>query len=201
MFQNHNKENKKTFIIVSDEKENSFANYLIQLIGEKNDNNIELNIDAALYNTKTYRDNLGQIPSSQRVLFVGLNKFTKEQIGTIPDKYNKFGMHFGWLGKRAVLYVDDITNNISNITKIKRGYEDFLEYSLKNDIKHENIIDSFISIKKQLPTLALGFVGSVFGASKVVYDLNKIRVEIKNQKYQTLVKVFYKEGLKQFMEG
>ena len=65
MFQKHNEEPQKTLIIVCDEKENSFANYLIQLIGKKNDNNIDLNVNAALYNTKTYRDNLGQIPSSR----------------------------------------------------------------------------------------------------------------------------------------
>ena len=125
MFQKHNEEPQKTLIIVCDEKENSCANYLIQLIGDKNDNNIDLNVKAVLYNTKTYRDNLGQIPSSQRVLFIGVNKFTKEQVGTIPDKYNELDMHFGWLGKRAVLYVDDITDNISNITNIKKNYEKF----------------------------------------------------------------------------
>ena len=201
MFQKHNEEPQKTLIIVCDEKENSFANYLIQLIGKKNDNNIDLNVNAALYNTKTYRDNLGQIPSSQRVLFIGVNKFTEEQVETIPDKYNKLDMHFGWLGKRAVLYVDDITDNISNITNIKKNYEKFLEYSLKYDMKYENIIDSFVSIKKQLPTLAFAVVGTIFGASKVAYDLNKIRVGIKKQKYQTLIKIFYGEGLKNFMEG
>lgn len=201
MFQKHNEEQQKTLIIVCDEKENSCANYLIQLIGDKNDNNIDLNVKAVLYNTKTYRDNLGQIPSSQRVLFIGVNKFTKEQVGTIPDKYNELDMHFGWLGKRAVLYVDDITNNISNITNIKKNYEKFLEYSLKYDMKYENIIDSFVSIKKQLPTLAFNVFGTIFGASKVAYDLNKIRVGIKKQKYQTLIKIFYEEGLKKFMEG
>lgn len=201
MFQKHNEEPQKTLIIVCDEKENSCANYLIQLIGDKNDNNIDLNVKAVLYNTKTYRDNLGQIPSSQRVLFIGVNKFTKEQVGTIPDKYNELDMHFGWLGKRAVLYVDDITDNISNITNIKKNYEKFLEYSLKYDMKYENIIDSFLSIKKQLSTAAFYVVGTIFGASKVAYDLNKIRVGIKKQKYQTLIKIFYGEGLKNFMEG
>lgn len=201
MFQKHNEEPQKTLIIVCDEKENSCANYLIQLIGDKNDNNIDLNVKAVLYNTKTYRDNLGQIPSSQRVLFIGVNKFTKEQVGTIPDKYNELDMHFGWLGKRAVLYVDDITDNISNIINIKKNYEKFLEYSLKYDMKYENIINSFVSIKKQLSTVAFYVVGTIFGASKVAYDLNKIRIGIKKQKYQTLIKIFYEEGLKDFMEG
>lgn len=201
MFQKHNEEPQKTLIIVCEEKENSCANYLIQLIGDKNDNNIDLNVKAVLYNTKTYRDNLGQIPSSQRVLFIGVNKFTKEQVGTIPDKYNELDMHFGWLGKRAVLYVDDITDNISNIINIKKNYEKFLEYSLKYDMKYENIINSFVSIKKQLSTGAFYVVGTIFGASKVAYDLNKIRIGIKKQKYQTLIKIFYEEGLKDFMEG
>ena len=67
--------------------------------------------------------------------------------------------------------------------------------------KYENIIDSFLSIKKQLSTAAFYVVGTIFGASKVAYDLNKIRVGIKKQKYQTLIKIFYGEGLKNFMEG
>ncbi len=40
--------------------------------------------------------------------FIGQTSVAKEQSKTIPEAFNKLGMHYGWLGKRAVLYVDDI---------------------------------------------------------------------------------------------
>ena len=175
MFQKHNEEPQKTLIIVCDEKENSCANYLIQLIGDKNDNNIDLNVKAVLYNTKTYRDNLGQIPSSQRVLFIGVNKFTKEQVGTIPDKYNELDMHFGWLGKRAVLYVDDIT--VSGVNKPKEVF-----YLIRDEIFHNGyrISARKSGIKRNISAIEInGVIITRNGELRVPNRINKKLMENK----------------------
>ena len=153
---------------------------------------------------KEYRDNLAEISFMQKILFVGMNKYSKEQVDTIKEKYNKFGMHFGWLGTRAVLYVDDITDNIKDIKNFKSEYENFLKYSQKYDIEHKDILEPFIKENKKMFINAMTLLvpyGIVGRTTKIAYDLNKIRLEIKKQKYETLIKIFYIEGLKNFMEG
>ena len=64
-------------IIVADEKDMVYANYLIQLIGQKDDAGDSIvgieddSLSAAIYTPKIYKDNLSQIPSSQHILFIG----------------------------------------------------------------------------------------------------------------------------------
>lgn len=97
-------------IIVCDDKEIAYANYLIQLVGQKDDDGDTIigtaddTVSAAIYTTKFYMGNLPQIPSTQHILFIGQSNAGKEQRQTIQDRYTKLGMHYGWLGKRAVLW-------------------------------------------------------------------------------------------------
>lgn len=206
MFENQEKIANKSLIVVCDDKERAFVNYLTQLIGTKTID-LEGFAEGAIWNIKEYRDNLAEISFMQKILFVGMNKYSKEQVDTIKEKYNKFGMHFGWLGTRAVLYVDDITDNIDNIKAIKNfksEYENFLKYSQKYDIEHKDILEPFIKENKKMFINAMTLLvpyGIVGRTTKIAYDLNKIRLEIKKQKYETLIKIFYIEGLKNFMEG
>ena len=89
-------------IIVCDEKDMVYANYLIQLIGQKDDAGDSVvgiaddSVSAAIYTTKNYKDNLPQIPSTQHIIFVGRSSVAKEQSKTIADKFDKMGMHYGW---------------------------------------------------------------------------------------------------------
>lgn len=207
MFEKTNEKNiiwrKNSLIIVRDEKERVYANYLTQLIETKIINLENLN-GGGIWDIKTYRDNLSQLPSYQPILFLGMNKYSKEQMETIKEKYNKFGMHFGWLGKRAVLYVDDIINAFSDIINIKKEYNDFLNYSKENGIEHYDVLTPFIEANKSILINGLTLV-SIYApfvrGTKVAYDLNKIRNKMIEQKYKTLIEIFYKEGLNEFMEG
>ena len=203
MFENQEKIANKSLIVVCDDKERAFVNYLTQLIGTKTID-LEGFAEGAIWNIKEYRDNLAEISFMQKILFVGMNKYSKEQVDTIKEKYNKFGMHFGWLGTRAVLYVDDITDNIKDIKNFKSEYENFLKYSQKYDIEHKDILEPFIKENKKMFINAMTLLVPycvVGRTTKIAYDLNKIRLEIKKQKYETLIKIFYIEGLKNFMEG
>ena len=203
MFENQEKIANKSLIVVCDDKERAFVNYLTQLIGTKTID-LEGFAEGAIWNIKEYRDNLAEISFMQKILFVGMNKYSKEQVDTIKEKYNKFGMHFGWLGTRAVLYVDDITDNIKDIKNFKSEYENFLKYSQKYDIEHKDILEPFIKENKKMFINAMTLLvpyGIVGRTKKIAYDLNKIRLKIKKQKYETLIKIFYIEGLKNFMEG
>lgn len=73
MFGNTLQNQELPMIIVADEKDMVYANYLIQLIGQKDDAGDSIvgieddSLSAAIYTPKIYKDNLSQIPSSQHI--------------------------------------------------------------------------------------------------------------------------------------
>ena len=99
------KNEKKELIIVCDESLMEYANYLMALISQNNDK--DGTVSAAIWPPKVYKDTLPKITSNTHILFIGSFKEAKEQRKNVNSKFNEYGMHFGWLGKRAVMYVDD----------------------------------------------------------------------------------------------
>ena len=192
-------------IIVCDEKDMVHANYLIQLIGQKDDAGDSIvgiadeSVSAAIYTVKNYKDNLPQIPSTQHILFIGDTKEAAEQRKTILDEFNKLGMHYGWLGKRAVLYVDDVTSDWLKLKDNKEHYAEFWQFSKSRGITHADALAQFAQkldggiVNKLMP--------AVVAAPKMLFDRTKTINEVKAQQYRTLIKVFYEDGLKSFVEG
>lgn len=76
MFGSGTQKNGLPLIIVCDDKNMVYANYLIQLIGQKDDAGDSIvgvedgSVSAAIYTVKNYKDNLPQIPSTQHILLL-----------------------------------------------------------------------------------------------------------------------------------
>ena len=107
-------EQKKTsLIIVCTEKTQKYANYLIQLIGMKDDTDDKTvglkdgSVEAAVWSEKVYKTNLPKIKSSENILFIGSNKMIKDEAANMNEVFNSYGMQFKSLGHRAVMYVED----------------------------------------------------------------------------------------------
>lgn len=207
MFGNTLQNQELPMIIVADEKDMVYANYLIQLIGQKDDAGDSIvgieddSLSAAIYTPKVYKDNLSQIPSSQHILFIGQTKEAKEQSKTIPDKFNKLGMHYGWLGKRAVLYVDDTTSDWLKLKDKKEKYTEFWNFSKDRGMTHRDALAEYAGKVGNWKTSVAAAVNVGLGAGKVLVDRTKTINEVKAQQYRTLIKVFYEDGLRSFVEG
>ena len=207
MFGNPMQSQELPMIIVVDEKDMPFANYLIQLIGQKDDAGDSIvgieddSLSAAIYTPKNYKDSLPQIPSSQHILFIGQFKEAKEQSKTIPDKFSKMGMHYGWLGKRAVLYVDDTTSEWLKLKDKKEKYTEFWNYSKERGMTHTDALAEYAGKVGSWKTGVVAAVNVGLGAGKVLVDRTKTINEVKAQQYRTLIKVFYEDGLRSFVEG
>lgn len=205
MFGDGMQKNELPLIIVCDDKDMVYANYLIQLIGQKDDAGDSIvgveddSVSAAIYTVKNYKDNLPQIPSTQHILFIGQTSVAKEQSKTIPDAFNKLGMHYGWLGKRAVLYVDDTTSDWMKLKDSKKHYTEFWQFSKDRGMTHPDALAEYAR------KLSGGFVDKIMpvvvGAPKMLIDYNKTVNAVKAQQYKTLIKVFYEDGLRSFVEG
>ena len=195
MFGDGMQKNELPLIIVCDDKDMVYANYLIQLIGQKDDAGDSIvgveddSVSAAIYTVKNYKDNLPQIPSTQHILFIGQTSVAKEQSKTIPDAFNKLGMHYGWL----------TTSDWMKLKDSKKHYTEFWQFSKDRGMTHPDALAEYA--KK----LSGGFVDKIMpvvvGAPKMLIDYNKTVNAVKAQQYKTLIKVFYEDGLRSFVEG
>lgn len=210
----------KKITIVCDEKTEVYANYLRQLISSNDDKDGEVvgvedgTVDAAVWDEKDYDANKAKLSSNGYILFIGDSKTCQAESSSMDVKYDKYGMMYGWLGKRAMMRVD----NESLDTKT---YDEFIEYGLKYKsdleklaIKKNNGVKSGVkmagcmagvgavagAIFLPLAIPAMGIAAGVTAAKKKsdeTIDNSKLR----DQKYRVLSVVFYLEGLQEFLEG
>ena len=114
-------------IIVCDEKTSEYANYLRQLVSMKDDTADEIvgvkdgTVEVAVWLEKDYVANMATISSKEHILFIGENKVSKKETPSMSVKFDKFGMKYGWLGKRAMMMVSDSI-------KDKETYDQFIEF-------------------------------------------------------------------------
>lgn len=128
----------KKLIIVCDEKTERYANYLRQLISTNDDKDGEVvgiedgTVEAAVWLEKEYLANKAQISSNEHILFIGDNKTSKSESSSMIVKYDKYGMKYGWLGKRAMMKVD-------NAMLAPEAYDEFITYCLGYQTEFEKI--------------------------------------------------------------
>ncbi len=182
MFDNQNK--KISLMIVYDVKTREYANYLMALIGQNDDKDGKVigtkdgSISAVMYTPKQYKDTLPKITSNTNILFMGNFKEANEQRKNVNIMFNKYGMKYGWLGKRAVMYVED------SLLK-KDEYKDFLEFSKNYQQEFEDANHLFFT----------------FSTVPFVTMMYRVHMEIREQQYRCLTMALYLDGLQKFLEG
>lgn len=201
MFENNNK--KISLMIVCDDDCMEYANYLMGLVGQNDDKPEQVvgtkdgTVHAGINTIKVYRDNLPQLSSDEHILFIGDFKEAKSIAKSINIKFNRYGMCYGWLGKRAVMYVDDKSMKI-------KEYKEFIEFANKyldkfkvQDI-HDNIATESVKwafLNTFMPITFPFFIKGVFSG-----NLSPYKKQITEQQYRCLTMVLYMEGLRKFLE-
>ena len=202
-------------IIVCDEKTSEYANYLRQLVSMKDDTADEIvgvkdgTVEVAVWLEKDYVANMATISSKEHILFVGENKVSKKETPSMSVKFDKFGMKYGWLGKRAMMMVSDSI-------KDKETYDQFIEFCQAYEQKIEAMSLERVCIyeeknetekgvvalmKNKAATLAQLVVNpGVFGAVAGI-NMLKDRKKLRDQQYRALTAILYTDGLTEFLEG
>ena len=124
-------------------------------------------------------------------------------------KFDKFGMKYGWLGKRAMMTVSDSI-------KDKETYDQFIEFCQAYEQKIEAMSLERVCIyeeknetekgvvalmKNKAATLAQLVVNpGVFGAVAGI-NMLKDRKKLRDQQFRALTAILYTDGLTEFLEG
>ena len=196
----HNKQQK--LIIVCDEKTLNTANYLVQLISLKDDHEENVvgiedgSVDAVIWLEKNYHDNQATLSSNAHVLFIGDSKIAKSQRTSIVEKHNAHGMIYGWLGKRAVMYIDK--------PAIKQEeYAAFQEYAKKYKDKIETLVTKLdaegMIQEAAIAGALLVWLGPIGGGIEAVRYFKK-RQQVIQQQMDCLALIMYLEGISKFLE-
>ncbi|MBI9060255.1 MAG: hypothetical protein JEZ01_20985 [Labilibaculum sp.] len=209
-------------MIVYDEKRKSHANYLMQLIGMK-DNDEETvgvrdrSVKAIMKDEKKYNSTEETITSNEKIVFLGRSKTTKSIYENIENKYSKHGIKYGWLGNRALITVDHKMLS-------KEEYKDFIEEAQLAAKEAEDKIFSHAGTMAGAAGVALGSItpasstvlflrkgfkpvlypvlGVGFVITAILEARKKIKLmrEIRTQQYNYAVLSFYSNHLSEFVE-
>ncbi|WP_249594318.1 hypothetical protein [Peribacillus frigoritolerans] len=190
-FDSMNNGNKKSCIIVYGKNEDVYANLLVGLIEEFGE------YECSISREDKFKQNQEQLSSLNKVIFIGNTKVSQKFIPNLRIKYSKFGMNYGWLGNKCVIY----TNHIP----IKKDeLNGFIDYCKKVSEDNKNISESFGSVKAKalfnLPLMLNPIVSLLGIAALSFFQGQKKRKAITEQQYNVVVRNFFINGLEDFME-
>ncbi len=213
----------KSLIIVCDDEEKEYAKFIMQLISLTDDEDGKIigiedgSVSATIYSTKQYRDSTATISSEQHVLFVGNNKEIKKSRPYIPEKYKKYGMEFGWLGKYAYIDVDKTLLEKKEYVEFIKYCEDYkqqlnlkkLHYNGKEGVQGGiGVAIGGAAVQMLLvflgPIALPGIIGAggaaIVGVVESAATLGMTK-QVREQQFRAISAIFYIEGLKEFVEG
>ena len=130
-------ERKIKVTLVADEDEQVYAKLLQGLISTKDDGEENIvgvkdgSVESVLWLFKEKEGNRPTISSEQKMIYFGKNKMTKDEIEIMNENYSYFGMHYGWLGNTAVIYIDKTSKSL-------KEYETFLKKAEEIGLKFEH---------------------------------------------------------------
>lgn len=213
-------ESKIKVTLVAEKEEQVYAKFLQGLISTNDDGEGEEDIvgvkdgsvESVLWLFKEKEGNRPTISSEQKMVYFGKNKMTKDEIEIMNEEYSFFGMHYGWIGNTAVLYIDKKAERLEE-------YEKFLKESEEIGLKFENINENdelkkvFVKGKGIVENVANNkvfktlFLGSpALMAQKAVASTTSEMIEDRvwgqklwHQQYKFLTKYFYLNAINKFL--
>ncbi len=122
------------FIIIHDGKKNSskMADQLNATISQLED------VTTTVWSEKQYIDNKPTLSSEEYLVFLGKTK-TGQNISDAPsfkNYYSEFNMHYGWLGKQAVIGLSsDYTFDEAKVSQFSDLFNETFKIEIENNTK------------------------------------------------------------------
>lgn len=188
-------EKKKKLVIVTNDNTKMYGELLSALVSSLDDKKSEdgsINIvgvkdgsvEAVIWDEATYKDNFNHLSSSQKLLFIGQNESTKPIEANInfESSFSKYGVYFGYLGNKAILYSDKkiLTNKDELYGEFIEKYSQFIygvdeNFGIQNSVGKATTVDELASkakdrISAQLYSLANKGVDELNKGAKAIKD-------------------------------
>lgn len=192
---------KKKLIIVYDKNTKTAANHLLQLISANDDTDEtqvgtkDGQLDAVIWNETEYENNRPMLTSSQKILFIGDTKVSKEMRGHIPDTFSEIGMHYGWIGAQAFAYIEKFKftkDTEKRLDELLVKYGDKFNDEFLVKLSPYGVKDAVVTTSLALLTGGASlFVEGALERAKHVKTINKL--------YMFLAVILYIDGLSSFI--
>ena len=121
-------EQMRKLIIVTDDKNEKYAELLLALISMKEDKKDDESkiidpIEGVIWKEKNYIDSKPSLGSDNKIVFVGKMKSSEPVMSNIGfnNEFAKYGVYYGSIANKAVIYVDDKKVSSNNL------YDEFLK--------------------------------------------------------------------------
>ncbi len=195
-------EEKNVIIVTESNKEIKKIGHMVMNLLSQFDN-----IKAVIWEEKYYISNEPTIPSTQPIIFIGETQTAKLFIDTIEWNYNELNMKYGWIGNRAILYVQKKDLSEAECNQFKKSTK-LQDEKIKDGTffkKINNISDkiSNADIKIKIAGLIIGsFIMSPVVLGVTLFSFIKGGVDsakIRKEQYTFLVKNFISDGILDFL--
>lgn len=178
----------KEVYIVTDKAHEQYANYLRALISRTDDTPdapvgaVDGSVSAVVWTEKQYEHNRPEFTSENYVVFIGNGKIIKSETAFMPPKFQKYGMCYRCLGRKAHLSAEKrLHSNLISPAKQK----EFVAYC--EEKKAALNIDS-VSAENMVLDRIDSFVSDV-----------RDTIFVQNLQYECLMRVFYLDYLRPFL--
>ena len=221
-------QNIKKLIIVCNDNTVGYANYLRQLVSANDDEDDVIvgtkddAIKVSVWLEQNYLDNMSTISSNEHVLFIGENQASKNEISSMHVKFDKYGMKYGWLGKRGMMIISKTIDNpedYNEFIELCRNYKTEFELIEFKKSLPEHAIDAAVGAMGDIPNvisnvgntlfsflvgsapaIAADAVNAIAEATKWITTTEEQR-KITDQQFRALTLILYMDGLSEFLEG
>lgn len=177
----------KDIFIVAEENCMQYARILEILISEKT------NVRCTVFDKLNVFEQQ-KTSSENRVIFIGKNRLSLPIVDYIEKKYDKYNIHYGWRGRRAVIWQDSIFFEDENIQR--RFISDYNRI-VPNTKK---IKPPSYEAKDGVVDVAFLIGGGLIGiGGKYIYQNIKRGDELRDAQYKMGVMEFYTNHLDSFI--
>ncbi len=119
---------KQTLIVVYKEKDEVAVNLLRKLLEKKDDVEGEVvgvedrSVELVTWTEKVWLDNKAKGTTKSKILFLGDVKGADKLVPVIDEKYNKYGIRYGWAGSQALIEIHIDTEKYTADTYCHSSY-------------------------------------------------------------------------------
>lgn len=185
------KTGKKIVYITADKSAMKYAHTLQTLISELK------NVKCCIYTKEVYEHNMAKASSDNLIIFIGQNNISSQTIKLIESRRSaegKYGVNYGYIGTRAVLWRKSIFWNFNekkNFYKYyQKIYSNFQQVTLGYNAKK--------AIEDIIVGIGLGLIG--LGVKKLLLENISKNKKIKEAQYNACIMEFINSGLQDFIK-